>query len=85
MFGGSMKPSTNRHGVRLDGLAERLSAENRAAILRLKGEVWQHPGYRRSFSSQDVYRAVLDDGIRDVEEFWVWLRQRGVTVQRQGR
>jgi hypothetical protein len=63
-----------------DDLAGRISERHRSVILRLKGAVWQHPGYRKTFSSRDVYSAALDEGITDVDEFWAWIRGRGVTV-----
>jgi hypothetical protein len=48
---------------------ERLTEERRSAILRIKSAVWNHPEYRRGFSSADIYRAVIDEGVRDVDGF----------------
>jgi hypothetical protein len=36
---------------------------------------WQHPQYRRGFTSADVYAAVLDRGVRGVPGFWADLRE----------
>ena len=70
--------ATNRQGfdsVRRfsDELASRLNDENRAAIVSIKAACWQHPQYRRGFTSADVYAAVLDRGVRDVDAFWLDL------------
>ncbi|HZR22047.1 MAG TPA: hypothetical protein VFA59_00575 [Vicinamibacterales bacterium] len=46
-----------------------LTDERRHTILRIKSAVWTHPEYRRGFSSADIYRAVIDDGVREVDEF----------------
>ena len=56
-------------------LLERLTPERREAILAIKSACWQDPEYRRSFSSADIYDAVLDRGVRDPAEF-SRLRQR---------
>jgi hypothetical protein len=58
-----------------DGIASRLNDDNRAAIVAIKRACWQHPQYRRGFTSADVYAAVLDRGVRDVDAFWLDLRQ----------
>jgi hypothetical protein len=57
-----------------DGIASRLTDETRAAILAVKTACWRHPQYRRGFTSADVYAAVLDRGVRDVDAFWADLR-----------
>ena len=72
---------TNRDGfdeVRQFGerIAERLDPASREAILAIKAICWTHPEYRRSFTSADVYSAVLDRGVRDVNAFWTDLRER---------
>jgi hypothetical protein len=61
-------------------LAARLDEESRAAILAIKTACWQHPEYRRAFTSSDVYEAVLERGVRDVEAFWNDIREtKGVS------
>jgi hypothetical protein len=56
-----------------DGIAARLTDDTRAAILAVKAACWRHPQYRRGFTSADVYAAVLDRGVRDVDAFWADL------------
>jgi hypothetical protein len=57
-------------------IAERLSESSRSAILCIKSACWDHPEYRRRFSSRDIYAAVLDHGIQDVDGFWSFLKER---------
>lgn len=47
----------------------RLTPEARAAILEIKQAWAERPEYGSKVCSYDVYRAVLDDGIRTAEEF----------------
>lgn len=48
-----------------------LTAETRQAILEIKEAILLDPGWK--CPSIHVYRAVLDDGIRSLEGFRVWL------------
>ncbi|GAA2862759.1 hypothetical protein Acy02nite_53300 [Actinoplanes cyaneus] len=57
-------------------LAERLSDEERQAILAIKTIWHQRPEYPDEVSGWDIYRAVLDDGVRTAVEFGVWLRDK---------
>ncbi|HXB66953.1 MAG TPA: hypothetical protein VNY05_01850 [Candidatus Acidoferrales bacterium] len=66
--------ATRAYGERL---AAKLSEVNRAAILRIKSAVWPDPEYRRGFSSTDIYAAVLDYGVTDVDGFRAFLKARG--------
>lgn len=63
-----------RHGERL---AARLSEASRETILAIKSACWRHPEYRRAFGSADIYAAVLDHGIGDVEGFWRFVGRVG--------
>ena len=74
--------STDRAGledVRLHGerLAARLSGASRQTILKIKSACWRHPEYRRAFSSADIYSAVLDHGVAEVEGFWRFIGRTG--------
>jgi hypothetical protein len=55
-------------------LKRKLTPENRSNILEIKYRCWQHPGYRRSFLSTDIYTAVLSDNVRGYEEFKEYLK-----------
>ncbi len=54
-------------------VGERLTPERRSAILHIKTAVWNHPEYRRAFSSADIYRAVIERGISDPQHFLAWI------------
>ena len=69
--------ATRLYGERIK---ERLSATTRPLILQIKSEVWRHPKYRREFASGDVYSAVFDHCVIDVDGFWQYLRDLGRTV-----
>jgi hypothetical protein len=57
---------TRRFGIRL---LERLTPDTRETILAIKSACWQDPDYRKGFSSADIYNAVLDHGVKSVDEF----------------
>jgi hypothetical protein len=44
-------------------------------ILAIKSQCWQDPAYRRSYSSDDIYTAVLEKNIADLEGFRAYLHQ----------
>lgn len=57
-------------------LRERITAEQRIAVLRLKND-WHHrPAYPHQVGGMDIYTAVIDDGIRTQDQFATWLAQR---------
>jgi hypothetical protein len=66
---------TRSYGERI---RERLSHTNRALILEIKSAIWSHPKYRRDFASGDIYSAVLDHGVVNLDGFWKFLRERNV-------
>ena len=69
------------HLAQLADLRRRLTDETRLAILWIK-DVWHHlPSYPDEVSGVDVYDAVLAHGVRTLEEFAAYLRQRGLPVR----
>ena len=50
-------------------MRQRLSAENRSTIIKIKQAYWQRREYRDTITSDLIYRAVLDNGVRTVAEF----------------
>ena len=73
---------TNRDGFEQvrrfsENIASRLTDATKSTILEIKTRCWQHPRYRRDFSAADIYSAVLDRGVRNVEEFWIDLERAG--------
>lgn len=61
-----------------DDLAKRVTAAARLTILRIKSQVWRDPEYRHSFTALEIYRAVLDHGIENVDGFREYLKARGL-------
>lgn len=58
-------------------LRERITAGQRAAVLRIKDEWHRRPEYPDQVSGLDIYTAVLDDGVTTPAEFAAWLARRG--------
>jgi hypothetical protein len=54
-------------------IKERLSPECSTTIMKIKSQCWNDPGYRRNFTSTDIYTAVIDNGIKDMNGFKVYL------------
>ena len=60
---------------------EKLTPANRQTILAIKSECWNHPEYRRGFSSTDIYAAVLDDHVSELGQFREYLKsKKGISV-----
>jgi hypothetical protein len=57
-------------------LAERITAEERAAVLTIK-DVWhRRPEYPDEVSGFEIYTAVLEHGVRTPDAFGAWLSSR---------
>jgi hypothetical protein len=61
-----------------DDIAQRLTPLSRQIILDIKSQCWQDPEYRRSYSSNDIYEAVLDKGITTIENFRKYLKSKNL-------
>jgi hypothetical protein len=59
-------------------LRERITAEQRIAALRIKDYWHRQPAYPHQVGGLDIYTAVIDDGVRTLEEFAAWLAGRGL-------
>ncbi|MEX2969135.1 hypothetical protein [Streptomyces sp. C184] len=69
-------PERQSSTVHLTTMRPRLTDESRAAILEIKRAWADRPEYGTTVKSFDVYRAVLDDGVRDPARFETWVGQR---------
>ena len=59
-------------------LRERITAEQRNAVLRIK-DVWhRRPTYPDQVGGLDIYTAVIDHGVRSPRQFAAWLAGRGL-------
>jgi hypothetical protein len=64
-----------------ENLRDTITAEQRAAVLRIK-DVWHRlPSYPDQISGTEIYTAVLDDGVRTPDEFGAWLPGHGFPDQ----
>lgn len=59
-----------------DDIARRLTPLFKQIILEIKSKCWQDPAYRRSYSSNDIYEAVLDKGITTFEDFREYIKEQ---------
>ena len=69
--------ATRAYGERI---REQLADSTRASILQIKSVCWRHQQYRREFASGDIYAAVLDHGVVDIDGFWTFLGNRDRAV-----
>jgi hypothetical protein len=63
------KPSFDEHSEYCSDLSARLTPQTRSMILKIKEAYWQRCEYRDTITSDLIYRAVLDKGVRSVAEF----------------
>jgi len=52
-----------------ESIKQKLDEEAIQRILEIKSACWNDAGYRRSYSSSDIYTAVLEEKVASVEEF----------------
>lgn len=62
-------------------LPSRLSAETRLAILRLKDAWHRLPAYPYTVGGYEICMAVLEDGVRTLDELDAYLAQRGLPTR----
>ena len=62
-----------------DDIAVKLTPSTTQIILTIKSNCWQDPEYRRSYTSSDIYEAVLDKGITTLEEFKAYLKAKATS------
>lgn len=55
-------------------LKQKLTLTNSEAIMKIKEQCWQDPSYRKKYSSSDIYDAVLNHSITDIDSFRTYLR-----------
>jgi hypothetical protein len=61
-------------------LRERITAEQRSAVLRIKDDWHRRPAYPHQVGGLEIYTAVIDNGIRTPDQFATWLAQHGLPV-----
>jgi hypothetical protein len=55
------------------GIKQKLTHEAVTKILAIKSQCWKDPEYRRSYSSLDIYTAVLENDVSTIEAFRDYL------------
>jgi hypothetical protein len=61
-----------------EDLRERITGEQRRAVLRIK-DVWhRRPSYPERVGGLEIYTAVMDDAVRTPDEFAAWLAGHGL-------
>ncbi|HKY04777.1 MAG TPA: hypothetical protein VJQ56_07805 [Blastocatellia bacterium] len=56
-------------------IESKLTASTRSKILEIKSQCWMKPGYRRRYSSSDIYDAVLNEGVNNLAAFNEYLKR----------
>jgi len=59
-------------------LCERITAEQRCAVLRIKDAWHRRPTYPDQVGGLDIYTAVLEDDVRTPRQFATWLASHGL-------
>lgn len=59
-------------------LKQKLTPEFKEIILNIKSQLSSHPKYRKEITSVDIYTAVMDNGIKSLEDFKRYLNQKGI-------
>jgi hypothetical protein len=57
-------------------LRERITAEQRGAVLRIKDVWYRRPDYPDQVGGLEIYTAVMNDGVRTPDQFAAWLGSR---------
>lgn len=58
-------------------LTKNLKLEHRLPILEIKDQIADHPKYRKEIFSTDIYKAVIEDGAKNIEDFKKYLSKTG--------
>jgi hypothetical protein len=59
-----------------NNIKQALTPETRTLVLGIKSVCWQDPDYRRSYTSIDIYEAVLYNNITDLASFKKYLEMK---------
>ena len=57
-------------------IAEKITSESKMKILQIKSRCWMDPLYRKFYTSNDIYTAVLERHVHDVESFKIYLQDK---------
>lgn len=69
-------PKENLQGsLKTNEIKNNLTDDSKKIILEIKEELWQNPKYKKIITSIDIYEAVLDKGVKNLEEFKNYLKE----------
>lgn len=55
-------------------IKQKLTPATELQILEIKSQCWKDPEYRRSYNSTDIYNAVLEKNIADIDGFRAYIK-----------
>lgn len=58
-------------------IKDKINDENRKIILEIKSQIHDNPKYRKSIFSIDIYKAVIENGVTDLDGFKKYLEKTG--------
>ncbi len=62
-------------------MKDKITEENKPIILSLKKEVKKYPKYGKEIFSVDIYKAIIDGGVKTLEEFKEYLQKSNRTLE----
>ncbi|MDO8498896.1 MAG: hypothetical protein Q7S44_03870 [bacterium] len=66
-----------RGKAKTEELKNKITDDKRRIILEIKSQIASNPKYRKQIFSMDIYQAVLERGITNLEEFGKFLAETG--------
>ena len=70
----------SQKSAQIDSLNERLTDADRERILELKRQLLQPNGFTPKYSGIHIYRAYLDEGIRELASLKDYLSSKGISL-----
>jgi hypothetical protein len=68
----------NQNRKIIAGFLAAMDENKRALILETKNKSLEHPEYQHNFFSIEIYKAVTEDCIKTVEEFFEWVKENRI-------
>ena len=66
-----------------DWIKDKLTEENKKIILEIKNQIYDDPKYRKEIFSIDIYKAVIENGVKNLEEFKIYLQNQGRSLSKR--
>jgi hypothetical protein len=70
------KKECQKHLEFCNNLAKKISSDSKIKILEIKSQCWADPRYRKHYTSNDIYTAVIEENVKDIEGFRMYLRDK---------